>query len=247
MYMLRKETSGSCTFAYLETLGYLRPGTSLAHTIWLETGDLARLAGSGATVVHNPVSNLRLGSGRFPFMEARQMGVSVALGSDGSASNDHQNMFEVLKLTGLLHNNTETSYQRWPGPGEILQAATHGGAEALGLAQELGRIAPGQLADLILLDLKSAAFLPLRDPYLHLVYCETGTSVTTVLVDGKMVVERGAVCSINEEELRQELRERCATIWPGFPALRDRVAHTEEVQATFEALRQLLLRGQQAL
>jgi 5-methylthioadenosine/S-adenosylhomocysteine deaminase len=87
----------------------------------------------------------------------------------------------------------------------------------------------------------------LRDPYLHLVYCETGTSVSMVLVDGKIVVEQGAICSINEEDIRQEIRERCATIWPGFPALRDSVAHTEEVQVTFEALRQLLLRGEKAI
>ncbi len=242
-----REALGQGGIAYLEALGYLRPGTSLAHTIWLETGDLERLARSGATIVHNPVSNLRLGSGRFPFVEARQMGVSVALGSDGSASNDSQNMFEVLKLTGLLHNNPGIDYRRWPDPLGILDAATQGGAEALGLPHDLGRIAPGQLADLVLLNLKSSAFLPLRDPYLHLVYCETGTSVTMVLVDGKIVVDQGRICSINEEALRQEVRERCATIWPGFPALRDGIAHTEEVQATFEALRQLLLRSEKAI
>jgi 5-methylthioadenosine/S-adenosylhomocysteine deaminase len=245
-HVIRKAL-GQGGIAYLESLGYLRPGTSLAHTIWLETGDLERLARSGTTVVHNPVSNLRLGSGRFPFREARQMGVSVALGSDGSASNDSQNMFEVVKLTGLLHNNPGTDYRQWPDPIGILDAATQGGADALGLPHDLGRIAPGQLADLVLFALKSPAFLPLRDPYLHLVYCETGTSVSMVLVDGKIVVEQGAICSINEEDIRQEIRERCATIWPGFPALRDSVAHTEEVQVTFEALRQLLLRGEKAI
>jgi len=234
---------GQGGIAYLEARGYLRPGTSLAHAIWLETGDLERLASSGATLVHNPVSNLRLGSGHFPFREARQMGVSVALGSDGSASNDNQNMFGVLKCTGLLHNRPGTDYRQWPDPRGIFEAATLGGAEALGLSQELGHIAPGQLADLVLFDLQTSAFLPLRDPYLHLVYSETGTSVTMVIVDGVVVVERGTVLSVDEEELRQEIRERCSTIWPGFPALRDRVAHTEAVQATFEALSQLVLRG----
>lgn len=242
-----REALGQGGIAYLESLGYLRPGTSLAHTIWLEAGDLERLASSGATVVHNPVSNLRLGSGRFPFMEARQMGVSVALGSDGSASNDSQNMFGVLKLTGLLHNSPGIDHRNWPGPLNILEAATQGGADALGLSNDLGRLAPGQLADLVLFDLNTSAFLPLRDPYLHLVYCETGTSVTTVLVDGKIVVESGAVCAVDEESVRRELRERCSTIWPGFPALRDRIAHTEEVQETFAALRRLLLHGEKVL
>jgi cytosine/adenosine deaminase-related metal-dependent hydrolase len=238
---------GQGGIAYLETRGYLRPGTSLAHAIWLESGDLERLATHGATVVHNPISNLRLGSGRFPFTRARQLGVSVALGSDGSASNDNQNMFEVLKLTGLLHNQPGEDYRQWPAAAEILAAATRGGAEALGLPHDLGRIAPGQLADLVLLDLRASAFLPLRDPFLHLVYCETGNSVRTVIVDGKIVVEHGTICSIHEEDVRQEIRERCSTTWPGFPALRERIPHTEEVQATFEALRQLIRAGEETL
>jgi 5-methylthioadenosine/S-adenosylhomocysteine deaminase len=207
----------------------------------LEEGDLDLLAASGATVVHNPVSNLRLGSGRFPFSEARRQGVSVALGSDGSASNDMQNMFGVLKLTGLLHNTPDTDYQQWPTSAAILDAAVHGGASALGLGHDLGRIAPGQLADLVLLDLHTQAFLPLRDPFLHLVYCETGTSVSTVIVDGQVRVSEGRVLSLDEAALRQEILARCSTIWPGFSALRDRVAHTHEVQATFSALHKLLV------
>ena len=241
------DTLGQGGIAYLESLGLLRPDTSLAHAIWLEQGDLERLASSGATVVHNPVSNLRLGSGRFPFVSARQLGVSVALGSDGSASNDNQNMFEVIKLTGLMHNTPERTYDEWPGPMEILDAATRGGAAAMGMPRELGRVAPGQLADLVLLDLRSLAFTPLRDPYLHLVYCESGQSVTTVIVDGKVVVEQGVVLSIDEQALRQEILERCATIWPGEAARLKSVAHTHEVQATFDALSRLLLREEKTL
>jgi 5-methylthioadenosine/S-adenosylhomocysteine deaminase len=227
--------------AHLEALGLLRAGTSLAHAIWLEENDLERLARSGATVVHNPVSNLRLGSGQFPLIAARQQGVSVALGSDGSSCNDTQNMFGVLKLTGLMHNHPGTDHQQWPGAAEILDAATQGGADALGMAGELGKLAPGQLADVVLLDLRSPAFIPLHDPYLHLVYCETGNSVKTVIVDGKMQIEHGKIVSVDEEVLRQEMLERCSTLWPGFPMQRDRVAHTGEIMATFDVLSRLLL------
>ena len=157
-----------------------------------------------------------------------------------------QNMFGILKLTGLLHNTPGSDYRQWPGPVEILEAATQGGAAALGIAHELGRIAPGQLADLVLLNLRTSAFLPLRDPHLHLVYCETGNSVATVIVDGKIRVADGVMSSVDEEALRQEILAHCATIWPGFPALRDRVAHTSEVQETFTALSRLLL-GEKAL
>lgn len=238
-----RDALGQGGIAYLETLGLLRPGTSLAHAIWLEQGDLERLASSGTTVVHNPVSNMRLGSGHFPFVAARRSGVNVALGSDGSASNDNQNMFEVVKLTGLMHNTPGGNFREWPGPAEILDAATSGGAAALGMQSELGQIAPGQLADLVLLDLRSPAFTPLRDPYLHLVYCESGQSVTTVIVDGKVVVERGVVQSMDEQALRQEVLERCSTIWPGEATRLDGVGHAREVQATFDALSGLLLRG----
>src|SRR5579885_3639601 len=101
------EMLGEGGIAYLDREGLLREGTSLAHAIWLEDGDLELLARTGTTVVHNPVSNLRLGSGHFPLAEAYSRGVRVALGSDGSASNDTQNMFGVLKLTGLLHNQPD--------------------------------------------------------------------------------------------------------------------------------------------
>lgn len=236
-----RDTLGQGGIAFLESLGALRPGTSLAHTIWLEPGDLERLARSGATVVHNPVSNLRLGSGRFPLIEAWKQQVSIALGSDGAASNDMQNMFGVLKLTGLIHNMPDEDYQDWPTPRQILHAATRGGATALGLETKLGEIAPGQLADLVLVDLESPAFLPLRDPYLHLVYCEDGTSVDTVLVHGRVVVERGSVLSVDEQAIRHEIREQCATLWPGFPQSLDNVPGTREVFSTFAALRRLLL------
>ncbi len=232
---------GQGGIAFLDHVGMLRPGTSLAHAIWLDPGDLERLVRTGAIVVHNPVSNLRLGSGRFPLVEARRLGVTVALGSDGSASNDTQNMFGVLKLTGLVHNVPGEDYERWPGPTDILAAATHGGAAALGMASELGEIAPGQLADLVLLNLESSAFFPIRDPYLHLVYCESGESVDTVIVNGKIVVEGRTVLTVDERALRREVQEYCNFIWPGFSEGLDHVGNTREVLTMLAALRRLIL------
>ncbi|HEU5229751.1 MAG TPA: amidohydrolase family protein [Ktedonobacteraceae bacterium] len=235
-----RETLGQGGIAYLDQLGVLKAGTSLAHAIWLEPGDLEMLAHTGTTAVHNPVSNLRLGSGRFPFAEARKQGVMIALGSDGSASNDTQNMFGVLKLTGLIHNQPDFDYRKWPRPTEILDAATRGGASALGMASDLGEIAPGYLADLALLNLDNAAFLPLRDPYLHLVYCENGYSVDTVIVHGKIVVEHGSITSVDEMALRREIREYCNPTKSGFPLPED-ATNTHEVLATIDTLRKLIL------
>ncbi len=236
-----RETLGRGGIEYLHHCGMLRPGTSLAHAIWLEEGDLDILAGTQTTVVHNPVSNLRLGSGHFPLSKARRHGVTIALGSDGSASNDTQNMFGVLKMTGLMHNRPEDDYRRWPQPTEILELATTGGAAALGLREVLGRLAPGYLADIVLLDLENTAFLPLRDPYLHLVYCEHGTSVQTVIVHGDIVVERGIVCRVDEAALSQELRELCVENQAAFASNVHDNAVTRELLSKLDVLRRRIL------
>ncbi len=230
---------GKGGITFLEQEGILRSGTSLAHCIWMGPGDLERLAQSGATVVHNPVSNMRLGSGIFPLREAIRKGVYVALGSDGSASNDTQNMFGILKLTGLLHNQATIDYVDWPRAHTIIDLTTKGGASALGLASELGRIAPGQLADIVLLDIQTPAFFPLRDPALHLIYCEDGTSVDTVIVNGQIVVERGIVRTIDELALREELRELCSEQWQGFSAYLNSTPYTHELLKIFDRLRRL--------
>ena len=266
------ETLGQSGIRYLDQLGILRPGTSLAHTIWLEDGDLPLLARTGTTVVHNPISNLRLGSGRFPLRDALKQGVAIALGSDGSASNDNQNMFGVLKLTGLMHNLPDIDYKKWPQAEEILAMATSGGSTALGFASEqypstapvreasivseheiypkllenastnaAGVLVPEQLADLVLIDLESDAFLPLHDPYLHLVYCEHGASVDTVLVNGEVVVERGKVTSVDEQALRREIREYYRATESALPAHLEYASSTSDILTSLETLRRLML------
>lgn len=232
---------GKGGITFLKEEGILRPGTSLAHTIWLDPGDLDLLAETGATVVHNPVSNLRLGSGRFPLIEARKRGVWVALGSDGSASNDTQNMFGVLKLTGLVHNQPDEDYQDWPAATEILSLATAGGAAALGLQDELGRLAPGQLADIVLLDLNTDPFIPLRDPALQLVYCETGHSVDTVIVNGQVVVRHGILTLFDEQSLRAELATYCRAAWPSFSSSLEADPATRELLEVLGRLRRSLM------
>ncbi len=233
------EQLGQGGISYLHQRGVLKAGTSLAHAIWLDEGDLELLASCGSSIVHNPVSNLRLGSGRFPLVEALEKGVTVALGSDGSASNDTQNMFGVLKFSGLLHNQPTEDYRKWPQPHELLNAATQGGAIAIGMEKQLGILEPGYLADIILLNLENAAFFPLRDPYLHLVYCENGASVDTVIVNGSIVVEHGKVQTVDERALRDEIRKQSSSLWPDFSSQPG--DNTQEVLSKLEALRQTLL------
>jgi cytosine/adenosine deaminase-related metal-dependent hydrolase len=153
-------------------------------------------------------------------------------------------MFGVLKVCGLIHNHSRepyTFYEQWPGAKDILDAATQGGAAALGLSDRLGKLAPGQLADIVLLDLDAPSFFPLHDPYLHLVYCEQGESVDTVIVHGQVVVQHGVVQTVDEAEIRREARTLCEELWSAESMLLTPDPATREVMKTFVTLHHLLL------
>jgi 5-methylthioadenosine/S-adenosylhomocysteine deaminase len=194
-----KRLYGTSLLQHLASLGVLGPSLSLAHAIWIEPADIALIAESGAVPVHNPASNLRLGSGLAPIREFRDAGVEPALGTDGAASNDGQNMFDALRLVALIHNQAGTDFNHWVTPLQALAMATRNGARALG--HDAGILAPGKLADLVLLCRDTPAFTPLNDVINQLVFCENGSSVDTVIVNGEVVVERGRLKKLDEKEV----------------------------------------------
>ena len=114
-----RQLYGQSSTARMAELGLLGPRTLLAHGIWLEPSDMDLLAESGSTVSHNPVSNLKLGSGIQPLGDLLERGCSVAIGTDGSASADSQNLFPSLKLAAILHRVVDPNYDRWPGPADV--------------------------------------------------------------------------------------------------------------------------------
>ncbi|MDQ6878805.1 MAG: amidohydrolase family protein [Candidatus Dormibacteraeota bacterium] len=197
---------GKTPIAYLDDLGVLSNRATLAHTIWLSERDIEIIALANATVVHNPVSNLKLGSGVFPYAKLHDAGIHIALGTDGVASNDSVRMFDVMKYAALLHTVSDPDFEKWPRALDILSAATRVGARSVALS-DIGTIAPGQKADLILLDLNALAFVPMNNLARHLVYCENGSSVRTVLVDGRVVVADGQCTRVNEREVIGEVRD----------------------------------------
>lgn len=190
---------GTSLLKHLDDIGVLTAELSLAHAIWLGGGDVERFARSGATPVHNPASNLRIGSGLAPVKELIASGVNVALGTDGAASNDGQNMFDALRLAGLIHNQAGSDFGKWLRPSQILTMATRNGARAFGI--EAGIIAAGRLADIVLLRRDTPAFTPLNDPIAQLIWCENGSSVDTVLVNGEVVVQSGHLAKMDELEV----------------------------------------------
>jgi 5-methylthioadenosine/S-adenosylhomocysteine deaminase len=207
--VMGKRLYGHSLLQHLDSLGILGPDVSLAHSIWIEPEDVELFARSGAAPVHNPASNLRLGSGLAPVRQFLSAGVPVALGTDGAASNDGQNMFDALRLVGLIHNQPGSDFNHWVTPPQALAMATCNGARAFGL--NAGLLAAGKLADLVLLRRDTAAFTPLNDVRGQLVFCENGSSVDTVIVNGEAVVEGGRLTKIDEKEvlmLARRSRER---------------------------------------
>ncbi|HEY9596274.1 MAG TPA: amidohydrolase, partial [Cyanophyceae cyanobacterium] len=205
---LAQEKYGISAVEYLQKIGYLSSRTSLAHCVWLNDNDIAILAETGSTVVHNPLSNLRLGSGIAPILKYRQAGVNVAFGCDGAASNDSQDLLEAIKMGSILHNITDLDYHHWITPRQSVEMASLGGAIGLNLAEELGSLTVGKKADLVLYDLTNLSLLPRTDPIGLLILGRPTQAVDSVWINGDRIVAEGQVTRIDVDRLRTELFER---------------------------------------
>jgi len=206
--MLAIEKYGCSAVEQLKRLNFLGPKTSLAHSVWLDDTDIAILAETRSTVVHNPLSNLRLGSGIAPILKCLSAGVNVTFGCDGSASNDSQDLLEAIKLGSILHNITDFEYSNWISPRQAVEMAALGGIKGLGLQAETGSLEVGKWADLVLYDLTSLSLLPRTDPIGLLVLGRPSQAVDSVWVKGDRVVADGTVTTINVEALRSALFEQ---------------------------------------
>lgn len=205
---LAQEKYGCTAVEHLKKIGFLSDRTTLAHCVWLNDTDIAILAETKSTVVHNPLSNLRLGSGIAPILKYRQAGVNVTFGCDGASSNDSQDLLEAIKIGSILHNVTDSDYQHWITPRQAVEMASLGGAKGFNVADKLGSITIGKQADLVLYDLTNLSLLPRTDPIGLLVLGRPTNVVDSVWVNGKQIVNDGKVTTINVDELRQELFNR---------------------------------------
>jgi 5-methylthioadenosine/S-adenosylhomocysteine deaminase len=197
---------------HLDALGFLSPRVSFEHGIWLTDGDIEIVRDRGVTIVHNPVSNLKLGSGVCPVPALLRAGVNVALGTDGMCSNDGNDMYAAVKTAALLHKLWEVDYEEWLGAEEAWSMATEGGAAAAGDRDGLGRIEAGRRADLVVLDLDTLPFTPLNDPLRQLALGSTTQAVRSVLVGGRFVLRDGEITGVDEAEILALGRELGAEI-----------------------------------
>lgn len=209
---IQKETArdfyGGSMVRHLDELGLLSPRCSLAHAVWTDEEDAEILARSGATVVHNPVSNLLLGSGVMPLVRMREAGVAVALGTDGVNCSGFHSMFESMKLAAILSNTFTEDYSRWIEAKEILGMGTSRGAAALGMEKTIGRLKAGAQADFVVLKARTSNFVPLNDLLWQLVYGRPDGAVSSVYVGGKKVVDDGVLLTLDEDSVYEEALER---------------------------------------
>jgi cytosine/adenosine deaminase-related metal-dependent hydrolase len=198
---------GTTLPAHMRALGFLGPRVSFAHGIWLTDSDIGIVRDAGSTIVHNPISNMKLGSGICPVPLLLEHEVNVALGTDGMASNDGNDMFVVLKVAGLLHKLWDIDYERWVGAPEAWRMATAGGAQSVGEPDGIGRLEARRRADLLLLDLDSRVFTPLSRPLQSVVFGSTATAVHSSMVGGRWILLDGVVTGVDEPAILAEARE----------------------------------------
>ena len=198
---------GKTLAAHLDDLGLLGPRFTGAHCIWLDDDDLKRMRDAGATVAHNPGSNLRLGSGIAPARQMLNLGIGLGIGTDGSASADNQNMFEAMRMAAFVSRIVTPDPEEWLGTWEVLKLGTAGGATVVGLGDTIGRIAPGFKADILFLDLSNINFVPCNDAANQVVNCEDSSAVDGVMIGGRMVLWGRQFTSFDYDGLRRRVDE----------------------------------------
>lgn len=179
--------------------GLLNERLSIAHGIWTSLAERRLLAEHGVTVVHNPASNLMLGSGYAPLADYRTRGIRLALGSDAANTGGRHDLFEVMRLAMMLPRPTMPDPATWPGPAEAISWASSGGARAVGLDAELGRIAEGCRADLAVVGLAGAGEAGLALNLTALVQHATPANVRATMVEGNWVYRDGRILAFDEQ------------------------------------------------
>ena len=202
---------GTTLTAHLDGLGVISPRFSGAHGVWLNAEEGARLAAQGAGIVHNPLSNLRLGSGTAPVRALLDAGVRMGVGTDASNTSDGQNMFEAMRLAATLSRAQAAAPDRWVTVPEAFVMATEGSARIMGLART-GRIAPGWTADLLFLDRDYGHYVPLRDALSQIVLAENGGALRDVMIDGQMVMQDQRLTTLDEASLAARARAAAARL-----------------------------------
>ncbi|MBR7081188.1 MAG: amidohydrolase [Oscillospiraceae bacterium] len=204
---------GKTPAQWFKSLGAFDVPSSAAHCVWATPEDIDIFAENGVTVVHNPTSNLKLGSGIAPVSEMLKRGVNVTLGTDGAASNNNLNMFEEMHLAALIHKGFRCDPTIMT-PHQILKMATVNGALQQGRA-DTGSLEAGKRADIIAISLDRPHMYPAFDDINMLIYSAQGGDVTMTMVDGRVLYENGEFKTIDAERVMFDARRAVSELYEG--------------------------------
>jgi 5-methylthioadenosine/S-adenosylhomocysteine deaminase len=199
---IRKE-HGMTPVEYLDSIGFLNGNTIAVHCVVLSDRDIDILAKRKVGIVHCPQSNLKLASGIARIGDLKKAGLTIALGTDGPASNNTLDMFCEMKMAALIHKGTSGDPSLLSAK-EVVEMATINGAKALGIDHLTGSIEKGKKADIIIINTDELHLTPMYDPYSHIVYSSKGSDVDTVIINGRIVMRNKKLLTINEKELKSK-------------------------------------------
>jgi 5-methylthioadenosine/S-adenosylhomocysteine deaminase len=215
--LLCQRRNGVNIVPYLADTGFLGPDLLAIHCVAVDETDIALFARHGVKVSYNPISNMYLGSGIPPIMRMAAAGLTIGIGTDGAGSNNSQDMIESLKFAALLQKvagcDASVVYAQ-----TILDWATRGAAEILGLAHEIGSLEAGKKADLFVLARRSPKIVPAHDPVASLVYSAGEGDVCATIANGVVLMRDGVVRHVDEADVlarcqlaAQTLADRCGS------------------------------------
>lgn len=222
---------GKTLVRHLDDIGALTRRLTMNHAIWLTDDDMARMGAAGCSITHNPLANLKLGSGVAPVRRLKAAGVNVALGCDGVASADTADIFAAVKMAAMLHKIGSHDPADWVSAHEAYHMATKAAARSGLMEHEVGSLEVGKRADLILLDRKHWGFLPLHDPIKQIAFSASSEAVRTSIVNGRVVMRDRRLTLVNEAAVREEIAEA---------AERFRTDHLPAMQAGAAPMRPVL-------
>ena len=206
-----KDTFGMTSIEFFDSIGFLDGPTIGAHVVWPTEAEISILAEKKVGVIHNPTSNMKIASGISPVASMLQAGVRVGLGTDGAASNNDLDMWEEMRLAAFLQK-VDRMDPEVMSASTVLTMATRGGAEAIGLGGKVGSLAVGMRADIIQVSFDDVHFVPTYDVISHLVYVADEQDVSSVVVDGKLLMKNGEMLTIDTERVTREATALAARI-----------------------------------
>jgi 5-methylthioadenosine/S-adenosylhomocysteine deaminase len=199
-------TYGRTLIRFLHDVGLLCARLTMNHAIWLTAEDVELMGAARVSTTHNPLSNLKLGSGVCAVGALGKAGVNVALGTDGLTTGDSADHLATVRLAALLHKIESFDPADWLGAADAFDMATVNGARSC-MIDDIGRLETGRRADIVLFDAKHWAFLPLHDPVRQICFSAGSEAVRTVIVDGTVIMRDRKLTRVDEAALREEIAE----------------------------------------